>query len=141
MANRQEHMQHYSCNLLSCLANQNSNSQMPKSSETSSQLRGGKSGSRHRDTWNLSKSSSFIPLLFHVFVQFRPRHQIELPKGGPIFWVFFVWGGVFFFFAFPWFFLGKTAVSFRCGRIWRDFPWFSYEKSMFLSLIFLRENM
>ena len=33
------------------------------------------------------------------------------------------------FFAFPWFFLGKTAVSLCFGRIWRDFPWFSYEKT------------
>ena len=26
------------------------------------------------------------------------------------------------------FFLGKTAVSLCFGRIWRDFPWFSYKK-------------
>ena len=39
------------------------------------------------------------------------------------FWV------IFFLFAFPWVFLGKTPVSLRFGRIWRDFPWFSYEKT------------
>ena len=50
-----------------------------------------------------------------------------------VFGSFFLGGGVFFFFfAFPWFFLGKTAVSLRFGRIWRDFPWFSYEKTCFL---------
>ena len=44
----------------------------------------------------------------------------------------FFWGGLFFFWlAFPWFFPGKTAVSLRFGRIWRDFPWFSYEKTYF----------
>ena len=62
-------------------------------------------------------------------------------KGWIFFCVFFFGGGLFFWFlAFPWFFLGKTAVSLRFGRIWRDFPWFSYEKNIVLSLIFPREN-
>ena len=55
--------------------------------------------------------------------------------GGPIFL------GLFFFFAFPWFFFKKTAISLCFGRIWRDFPWFSYEKTCFcFSLAFPREN-
>ena len=52
--------------------------------------------------------------------------RLSNTNGGPILL------GLFFFFfggAFPWFFLGKTAVSLRFGRIWRDFPWFSYEKT------------
>ena len=44
------------------------------------------------------------------------------------------------FFVLPLFFLGKTAVSLRFGRIWRDFPWFSYEKNIVLSLIFPRKT-
>ena len=60
-----------------------------------------------------------------------PGIRSSFQREGLFFWVFFVWGGVFFFFAFPWFFLGKTAVSLRYGRIWRDFPWFSYEKTYF----------
>ena len=47
-------------------------------------------------------------------------------------WGLFFLGGVFFFLAFPWFFLGKTAVSLRFGRIWRDFPGLPYEKTCFL---------
>ena len=44
-------------------------------------------------------------------------------------WIFL--GGLFFF-CFSLVFPGKTAVSLRFGRIWRDFPWFSYEKTCFL---------
>ena len=48
---------------------------------------------------------------------------------------FFLGGGgcVFFFFVgFSLVFPMKTAVSLCFGRIWRDFPWFSYEKTWFL---------
>ena len=62
--------------------------------------------------------------------------------GWIFFWcLFFVFLFGLFFFAFPWFFLGKTAVSLRFGRIWRDCPWFSYEKTCFLLFLGLpREN-
>ena len=48
--------------------------------------------------------------------------------GGPILWVLFF----FSFFCFSLVFPRKTAVSLCFGRIWRDFPWFSYEKTCFL---------
>ena len=50
-------------------------------------------------------------------------------EGVDLFFGSFFLFAVFFCFAFPWFFLGKTPVSLRFGRIWRDFPWFSYEKT------------
>ena len=46
--------------------------------------------------------------------------------------LFFLFVGSFFFFCFSLVFPRKTAVSLCFGRIWRDFPWFSYEKTCFL---------
>ena len=71
----------------------------------------------------------FLGLFFFAFPWFFLRKQqfpYVLDGFGVIFLGFPTKKHVF---AFPWLFLGKTAVSLCFGRIWRDFPWFSYEKT------------
>ena len=59
--------------------------------------------------------------------------RVMLYNGGPMFLgLFFLFVGSFFF-CFSLVFPRKTAVSLCFGRIWRDFPWFSYEKNMFFA--------
>ena len=58
-----------------------------------------------------------------------PKTMFQLSGGRAYFLGSFFLCLVVLFLAFPWFFLGKAAVSLRFGRIWRDFPWFSYTKT------------
>ena len=63
-----------------------------------------------------------------------------LNKGGPIFWVFFFLG-VFFFFYFPWFFLGKQQFPYVLDGFGVIFLGFPTKKHVFcFSLVFPREN-